>query len=103
MFNSKVYDIMKYVVQVVLPAFAVLVGVLGPEWDLPRSESIVLTIVALNTFLGALLLVDNAKYNAKSSMEVGVDYLYSDQETPRNTFEHDDPELNDTVEIQRRE
>lgn len=62
MMNSKIYDIMKFVAQIVLPAIATLYAALAGIWGLPYGDQIVGTIVAIDTFLGALLMIDNASY-----------------------------------------
>ena len=61
--NDKVYDILKYVVMIALPAVAVFYAALAPIWGWPRPDDVVLTINAVATLLGALLGVSAAQYN----------------------------------------
>lgn len=61
--NNKTYDVLKFIAIIVLPALATLWSVLGLVWGFPYTEAVVATIVALNTFLGALLGVSTVKYN----------------------------------------
>lgn len=61
-FNNKVYDILKWIALVVLPALATLYGALAPTWGWPYAEEIVYTITAIDTFLGALLGISNLQY-----------------------------------------
>lgn len=62
-FNNKVYDILKYIAQIVLPAIATLYFALSSIWGLPYGEQIVGTITAIDCFLGALLGISSIQYN----------------------------------------
>nr|DAD87622.1 MAG TPA: holin [Siphoviridae sp. ctoMB99] len=61
--KDSVYDILKWVVIIVLPAVATLYAALAAVWGWPYSEQIVTTINAVDTFLGAVLCVSTANYN----------------------------------------
>ena len=63
MLNSKVYDILKWIAIICLPALSLLVGALGQIWGWADAEKITLTISAVATFLGALIGVSTYKYN----------------------------------------
>lgn len=67
--SDKLYNILKYVAQIALPALGTLYFVLAGIWNFPYGEEIVGTITAIDTCLGSLLLISTAKYNAK----VGAD------------------------------
>jgi hypothetical protein len=60
--SDKVYDILKYVAQIVLPAVATLYFALASIWGLPYGEQIVGTITAIDAFLGALLGISTMLY-----------------------------------------
>lgn len=62
--NNKTYDILKWVVMLILPATGTLYSALSSIWGLPLGEQVVGTIAAINTFLGAVLGISTAKYNA---------------------------------------
>ncbi len=66
-FTNKVYDILKFVAQIVLPAVATLYFALSSIWGLPYGEQIVGTITAIDTFLGALLGISTASYKKSLS------------------------------------
>ena len=68
-FSNKVYDVMKWVCIIFLPALAVLVRSLFPIWQLPLGEQIAATIVAINAFLGACLCISNAQYNVDKAKQ----------------------------------
>ena len=60
---DKLYDILKWVVIIVLPAIATLYAALSAVWGWPYSEEIVTTVTAVDTFLGAVLCISAATYN----------------------------------------
>ena len=62
--SNKVYDALKYVAQIVLPAIATLYFALAQIWGLPYGEQIVGTITAVDAFLGAILRITTIKYEA---------------------------------------
>ena len=61
--SNKVYDVLKFIALVVLPALGTLYFALSTIWGLPYGEQIVGTITAVDTFLGALLGISSVKYN----------------------------------------
>ena len=61
--SNKVYDILKYVAQVALPALGTLYFALAEIWGLPFGQQIVGTITAVDACLGALLMISTAVYN----------------------------------------
>lgn len=67
--NNKVYDILKWVALIVLPAVATLYGALAPTWGWPFAEEIVYTITAVDTFLGTLLGISNLSYKNEQYKE----------------------------------
>ena len=60
--NNKVYDVLKWIALIVLPALAILYGSLAGIWGLPYAEQIPDTITAVDLFLGVLLGVSSANY-----------------------------------------
>lgn len=62
--SNKVYDALKYIAQIVLPAIATLYFALAQIWGLPYGEQIVGTITAVDAFLGAILRITTIKYKA---------------------------------------
>ena len=67
--SNKTYDILKYICQIVLPAIGTLYFALAQIWGFPYAEQIVGTITAIDTFLGAVLMISSASYN-KSKNDV---------------------------------
>lgn len=65
MINNKTYDILKWVVQVVLPALLTLFGVIGATLELPYTEVVITIGTAIITCLGTILGVSNVQYKNK--------------------------------------
>ena len=66
--SNKVYDTMKWLAIIVLPALATLYTALSAVWGWPYSEEIVTTITAVDTFLGAVLCISTATYNKEGKI-----------------------------------
>lgn len=64
--NNKVYDILKFIAQIVLPALATFYLTLAGIWSLPYGEQISGTIMAIDTLLGAILMISSTKYNSNN-------------------------------------
>lgn len=65
MLDNKVYEILKWLALIALPALATLVSVILPLWNIVdegTTTAIVGTITAVSTFLGTLLGVSTIKY-----------------------------------------
>ena len=61
--SNEVYDILKFIAQIVLPAAGTLYFARAGIWGWPYGEQIVGTITAVDAFLGALLGISTAAYN----------------------------------------
>lgn len=62
-FSNKVYDILKWIAQILLPALATLYFALAQVLHLPYGEEVVGVITVLDTFLGAILGISTHNYN----------------------------------------
>lgn len=60
--SNKLYDVLKYIALIVLPALGTLYFALASIWGLPYGEEIVGTITAIDAFLGALLKISSDNY-----------------------------------------
>ena len=65
--SNKMYDVLKWIAMVCLPAIATLYLALAGIWNWPYGEEIVGTITAIDTFLGVLLGISSNHYNKKVS------------------------------------
>ena len=63
--TNKTYDILKWIVVIVLPAAATLYAALGGIWGLQLVTEITGTITAVDTFLGAVLMISSASYKGE--------------------------------------
>lgn len=61
--NSKVYDVLKALAQIWIPAAGTLYFALAGIWKLPAAEQVVGTVVAFDTFLGLILGISTASFN----------------------------------------
>ena len=60
--SNKVYDFLKYIALVALPAIATFYAGLSKIWSLPYPVEIPGTIMLVDTLLGALLKISSDKY-----------------------------------------
>lgn len=68
MLNDRVYDVMKWIAMVCLPALGTLYFALSGIWGadvFPYGEQVVGSIMAVDAFLGALLGISSIQYNKK--------------------------------------
>jgi len=66
MLSNKVYDVLKFLAQVGLPAVGTLYAALAAIWQFPYAEEVPATIMAVVLFLGAILQISTIAYNAKN-------------------------------------
>lgn len=59
---NKVYDILKWIVILVLPASGTAYSQLAGIWGLPYADQITSTIVTVATFFGTILLISDIQY-----------------------------------------
>ena len=67
--NDKLYNLLKWIAQIWLPALASLYFAIAQIWGLPYAEQIVGTITAIDAFLGALLGVSTIQYKKRIEEE----------------------------------
>ena len=60
--SDKVYDILKWIALILIPAIGTLYFALAGIWGLPYAEAIVGTLTAVDTFLGAILGISTSMY-----------------------------------------
>jgi hypothetical protein len=69
--TDRMYDVLKWVAQILLPAVATLYFAIAQIWGLPYGEEIVGTITAIDAFLGALLGISTYQYNKGRNNDAG--------------------------------
>lgn len=82
LFSNGIYDKLKWIALVFLPALATAYWALGTVVDwVPAVNDVVQTIVVLDTLLGTLLGVSNQRYKANDDNFDGVIVVKPDEET----------------------
>ena len=61
-FKSKVYNVLKFIALVLLPAISAFYFAVAKYWNLPYPEQVVGTLAAVDTFVGVLVGISNANY-----------------------------------------
>lgn len=61
--SNKVYDVLKFVAQILLPAIGTLYFAIASIWGMPYTEQIVGTITAVDAFLGTILGISSKVYS----------------------------------------
>lgn len=68
--NHKVYDVLKWIAMVALPAVGTLYFALAGIWGLPSAQEVVGTITAIDAFLGTLLQISSATYSGDGTLKI---------------------------------
>ena len=79
--SNKVYDILKWIAQYLLPAFGALYFALSTIWGFPYGTEVVGTISAIDIFLGAVLGISSRNYQGDGTLE--IDQTGDDKDTYR--------------------
>lgn len=66
--TNKVYDFLKWVAIILLPAIGTLYFALAGIWGFPYGEQFVGTITAIDTFLGVVLGISSAQYKKNGEL-----------------------------------
>ena len=80
--NSRVYDILKWITMIVLPALATAYVGLSAIWGFPYADEVAKTTAVICTLLGALLGISTAEYNKHGGMSIdySADQYWDDEE-----------------------
>lgn len=60
--SDKVYDVLKWIALILIPAIGTLYFALAGIWGFPYAEAIVGTLTAVDTFLGTILGISTSMY-----------------------------------------
>lgn len=66
---DNVYNFLKWLAILALPALATFYGVIGKVWDIPHTAEIVTTVSAVATFIGTLIGI--SQYNINKEKKNG--------------------------------
>jgi hypothetical protein len=64
--SNKAYDVMKWVVQLLIPALITLYGVIGTTCSIPYTEQVLTIAGAVDVFLGTILKISTNIYNKEN-------------------------------------
>ena len=67
--SNKVYDVLKFLCTILLPACGTLYFALAKIWDLPLAEEIVGTLSAIAVFIGAIIGISSINYNKDKELQ----------------------------------
>lgn len=91
--NNKVYDTLKYISQIVLPALGALYYGLGDIWSFPKVTQVVGTISIIATFLGVILGLSSRAYrNSSERFDGAIDTVKDGDKTVYSMNVDGDPE-----------
>lgn len=66
--TNRIYDLLKWVTLILLPALSVLYMALAPLWNLPYPTEIAATIAAVDVFLAVLLGISTNTFKVNNPM-----------------------------------
>ncbi len=61
--SDKTYNIMKWIVQYILPGLGVLYAIIAGAANLPYAEVVLAIVMAVDWFLGVILGISTSQYN----------------------------------------
>ena len=67
--SNKVYDVLKWITLVFLPALTTLVGVILNTFNVGCTDIVLTIMTAITTFLGTVLGISNINYNKVNKEE----------------------------------
>ena len=67
--SNKVYDILKWITLVFLPALTTLIGVILNTFNIGCTDIVLTIMTAVTTFMGAVLGISNINYNKTNKEE----------------------------------
>lgn len=81
-FTNKLYDKLKFLALVLLPALGTLWFSIAGLWGIPHTTEVVGTLVAIDTFLGVVLHISTSQYYKNGSNFDGT-LNVTDEEEPQ--------------------
>lgn len=70
--SNKIYNVLKWIAMIVLPALATLYLGLSNVWGLHYGEEVSTTITLVNTFLGTVLMISTNQYNKRVDVNENI-------------------------------
>lgn len=91
-FKNETYNILKWVVMIVLPALGTFYFALAKIWGLPYGTEIVGTIAAVTALLGSLIGVSTKNYNSLEEANASAPELDDMLENPFGDYDIEEDE-----------
>lgn len=66
---NKVYDVLKWISVIVVPALVLLINTLGNTWGWQYTKEISITISAIGVFIGAIIQISSSNYKKSQEIE----------------------------------
>lgn len=66
--SNKLYDALKWIALILLPAVGTLYFALAGIWGFPYAEQVVGTVTAVDTFLGVIIGISSSQYNKRGGL-----------------------------------
>lgn len=73
--SNKVYDLLKWLVSIALPAIITLYATLSQVWGWSNTDKVIMTLGSIGTFIGVLIGLSSKQYNKE------VENLFSSSES----------------------
>lgn len=77
---DKIYDVLKWITILVLPALGTFYYTLADTWGFPYPDQVLATVTAAVTCLGAILGVSTVNYNKENRTALPEDDAEEDEE-----------------------
>lgn len=84
--SNGVYDTLKKLVQIIIPAFSALYFTMATIWGWPGAEQVMASLAAIATFLGVLIGLSNKSYNNSESKYDGQMIVVQNDDTGSKVF-----------------
>lgn len=67
--TNRLYDILKWISVIVVPALVLLINTLGQIWGWQHTTEISATVSAIGVFIGAVIQISSNKYKKSQDTE----------------------------------
>lgn len=84
--TNKVYDRLKFFVQIVIPAAMTAYATIAALWGLGYTDKIVGTLAALNLFFGIVLGVSKSRYNPDTDVTYDGTMVVNENDPNKDIF-----------------
>ena len=78
--SNKTYDLLCWITRIVIPAIGTLYFALSKIWGFPYAAEIVGTLTAIDTFLGVILGISDAHYDAAKANTYTIGPVEEDED-----------------------